>query len=66
MPGSQRTYGPGVCTGRNQWVLCPGATGQWVLASPTVSRHPPPLTPPRERKLPLCSPRRGQARLTRH
>lgn len=21
MPGSQRTYGPGVCTGRNQWVL---------------------------------------------
>lgn len=42
--------------------LGPGATGHWVLASLTVSQHP----PPPERKLPLCSPRWGQARLARH
>ena len=40
-------------------VTLPQATGHWRVRPPTP-------TPPRERKLPLCSPRRGQARLARH
>ena len=57
MPGSQRTYGPGVCTGRNQWVLV-----SWChrpMGAGESNGLPVPPSPHPERESCLCVPQDG-------
>ena len=62
VPGSQRTYGPGMGLGsalaETSGCLGLDAIGHWVLASLTVSKHPPHLPHP-ERESCLCVPQVG-------